>query len=160
MPKKWSKWPQILTYDAFRWFLLLWKFFEIVTKNWAIFGEKTTYSFFRLIFWKTLKIAVLSPKIAQFFTKVSQNLQIDKKHLNASYVKILGHLDHFFCIYGSKWQFWGHLPSPLLIQNFRKYTHWTTCTHCVYICNFWTARPILKCLGILKMAYEGLIDRI
>ena len=42
-------------------------------------------------------------KIGQFLTKFAKILQMNKNHLNTSYVKIVGHLGHFF------WHFWSFL---------------------------------------------------
>ena len=47
--KKCPKWPTILTYNVFRWFLLIYKFFENFDQNCPIFWRKT--AFFSLI-WK------------------------------------------------------------------------------------------------------------
>ena len=48
------------------------------------------------------------PKIGQFSTKISQILGIDKNHQNTSYVKFLGHLEHFWAKYGHFWSFFAH----------------------------------------------------
>ena len=41
------------------------------------------------------KKSVFQPKIGQFLTKFAQILQMNKNHLNTSYVKIVGHMGHF-----------------------------------------------------------------
>ena len=47
------------------------------------------------------------PKIGKSFTKFTKILQINKKHLNTSYVKIVGHLGdfclHFWSLFGPFW---------------------------------------------------------
>ena len=60
------------------------------------FGQKMPiFVYFWSILGPSKKIEVFGAKIRQFLAKISELLEIDKKHGNTQNVKFLGHLKYF-----------------------------------------------------------------
>ena len=133
-------------------------------QNWRrsiFFRAKLGYQFFCRV---SKKYAVFRPKIGKFSAKFPKILQINKNHLNTSYVKILGHLGHFLAKYDHFWSFLAHFGLYNYIgekagrASYRVIPHLASTA--VYGHIFWTAQPIFKMLGILERGDQGLSDKI
>ena len=81
---------------------------NMYTKNWTNMTniEEEDSNLLRKKFAESAKKnVVFRPKIGTFFTKFAKILQINTKHLNTSYVEIVGHLGHFWVLLGHFWSF-------------------------------------------------------
>ena len=63
---------------------------------------------------KIEKSTVFRPKTAKNRQNFPKFWDLIKNHLNALYVKILGHLDHFLAKYGNFWPFFAHF-GPIIL---------------------------------------------
>ena len=89
--------------------------------NWTISLKLVQFSaeifFFKFFFFENRQKLCFWPKNGHFLVDFAEILGINKNHLNTSYVKILGHLGHFWQNMAIFFNFWPILAYNLYVEK-------------------------------------------